>query len=406
MSLSNNSLFCGLQSKKRLQKKCQLALVLLTMGCMAACTQAPQTKKEPTHSLSIVGDWILEQDGSSMIDPQTSGLSYYQGMLLSVSDGSADNSQIQKLHQINPQTGAIMGRLGPIQLADKVKDSCFVSYLSTRPDYEALVSVPNKQDTWLLVTEDATRAGDISDTCQQRFANTGSTYYPTLIVQVELIDSQLMLTGVRALQFAPQHQLGDFPNDGIEGMAITRDSKVLLGLEKDANTQARVFELALTDNLFDSLDEFVRVDDSQLLLPAFSEGNHPINGMDVYYPDDSDQGYLIAAARNDDQLWILDLKKQKTTKILDIKFAVNCRLAIDVADGQSNALDSNQVASTHPIANTALEGVAVSGETLYLINDPWKRVYADNTTCANDQDKYDRMSPMLFSLPIDKKWFQ
>ena len=385
----------ALYMKEHLLRLSYLIIVGAFWLALSACSQ----KESPAHasfSIDLSGDWILEPDGSSMLDPQTSGLTFHQGQLYSISDGSAHESQIQRLHKIDPQTGAIIGRVGPIQLSPALETSCFVSYLSGRPDYEAIVSIPNEENAWLLVTEDATRSGEFSEACQKRFANTGSTKYPTLLVKIEAIQQGLFITGIRALQFSPDHQLGDFPNDGIEGMSISKSGKVLIGLEKDKNTQARIFEVSYTPELFTILDEFVSVNDSGLLLPKFTAGNHPINGMDVYYPHNGSQGYLIAAARNDDELWILDLNKQKATKVVKVNFSVNCR------DANNNDL----VISQHKIANTALEGVAVKGEKLYLINDPWKKVYTANSTCSKDQVYYERMSPMLFSLDIEPAWFQ
>ena len=379
---------------------------LIAVGILTACSPMPHTERL-SEDINLVGTWILEQDGSTMLDPQTSGLTYRNGRLFSVSDGSAHESQIQQLHEINPVSGQIVGRLGPIVLAPALQNSCFASYLSTRPDYEALVVMSDQANTWLIVTEDATRAGTLSEACQARFSNTGSSLHPTLVVKVELLDGVLTLTGVRAIQFDKQDQVGDFPNDGIEGMALTRDGRLLLGLEKDKNTQPRVFELALSDDFFEVLDEFAPVNDSGLLLPSFESGNHPINGMDVYYPSDSSQGYLIAAARNDNELWIMDLNKQKPSRIIELSFSVRCSVPLgpnpDVlnSDGSNTPLEY----SVHPIANSALEGVAVVEDRLYLINDPWKKVYPDNTTCEHDQANYLKMAPMLFSMPLSAAWF-
>lgn len=356
-------------------------------------------------TIQLSGDWIVEPNAKAMFDPQTSGLSFADGVLYTVSDGSAHESQVQQIHKLNPQNGAIIGRLGPLKLSPTVAASCFASYLQNKPDYEAIVTDSGKPNTWLLVTEDASKAKALSEDCAAKFAKTGSTDYPTLLVQVQLIDNILYVNGVRSLQFEESFSVGNFPNDGIEGMAVTKDNRILFGLEKDANTQARVFEVDYTNDLFEVLDDFIAVRDSLLWLPEFEQGNHPINGMDIYYPDNSNSAFLVLAARNDDQLWFVDINKQAPTKIINVDFSVNCREG-EVLDETKQLQQERKILSTHSIANTALEGVAIFKDRMYLINDPWKKVYKDNQTCAKDQSNYDTMSPMLFQTIIDPKWLK
>jgi hypothetical protein len=185
--------------------------------------------------------------------------------------------------------------------------------------------------------------------------------------------------------------VGNFPNDGIEGLAISRTNVLYLGLEKDSEGKARIFEVTLNETTFDSHSEFLRTRDAELNLPEFEQGAHPINGMDIFYPSNDSDGYLIAAARNDNQLWVIDLSKRKPTAIVPLSFLSN------------NAHES--CVASYVMDNASLEGVAVDGNTLYLINDPWTRNYLKNVTCEQEREKYERMSPLLFSLPIKAEWF-
>lgn len=363
----------------------RLMFVSLLFGLVSSCAHK---QMHYPGNISTTGKWILEQDNSNMLDPQTSGLTYDNGYLYTVSDGSAHESQIQRLHKLDAATGEIIERLGPIVLSPEVQQSCFASYLSQRPDYEAVVALPKQENAWLLVTEDATRSGTYTDKCKQTFAKTGSTEHPTLLVKVELLNGELRLTGLRPLQFSATDQVGDAPNDGIEGMTLTKDGRILFGLEKDAANKARVFEVAYSDDMFTDINRFLPVQDSQLWLPDMGEGNHPINAMDVYYPNDGDKGFLILGARNDHQLWIADLDKKHATVIIDMVFNSPC---------------SNDNPQPYKIANTALEGLAVKGDTLFIINDPWKKVYPANTVeaiCSEDKAKYDSMSPLLFQISL------
>jgi hypothetical protein len=350
---------------------------------------------------NATGNWILEEDGSLMQDPQTSGLTYIDGYLYSISDASAKMHQVKQLHKMSVDTGRIVEKIGPIQLSKEISEkSCFAKYLEDKPDYEGLVRLPNSQTEWLVVTEDASRGELISAQCLAKYSAANFTHFPSLLVKLELINETLTLTGVRVLQFDAKDKVDkrlsgndNIENDGFEGIAITREGSILLGLEKDADEKPRVFQLDYNQTLFDSIDTFVKVKDSGLLFPDFLSFKNPINGMEVYYPDANSTGFLITAARNANQLWILDLAKQALPIIVDL----NLYAPSDTSQG---------CASRHRIRNTALEGVAVHGNILYLINDPWKQEYPNNIICAQDKDRYLGMSPLLFSLPIDGAWFK
>ncbi|MFC4701693.1 hypothetical protein ACFO4O_16170 [Glaciecola siphonariae] len=343
---------------------------------------------EMMPSMALKGHWITEGDGepNTMLNPQSSGLTASEKGWWTVSDASAHSSQIQRLHLIDKTTKHVTQKLGPFVLAPRVENSCFADYLAGEPDYEALVAHPFKYDAWILVTEDASRTGALSKACQQRFAQTGSTNYPSLIVEVMLRDGQMIVSGVRAVQFSQDDDVGNFPNDGIEGLSIDRENRLYLGLEKDAKGQPRIFYVDLTPDTFSSPRDFLKARDAKLNLPTFAEGNHPINGMDIYYPNDSAKGILIAAARNDNELWLIDLAGKQATRILPLVFYAPS--------------DAGSCAEYHQMNNASIEGVAVDGNTLILINDPWKENYLKNVQCEADREKYERMSPLIFSLPI------
>ena len=346
--------------------------------------------------VNLVGEWIVDLDGDVMLNPQTSGLKFYAGALYSLSDASAHESQILKLHQISMSDSHVVKKFGPTEFSDAVKNSCFYSYLSKEPDYEALVPIPDEPEAWIFVTEDASRSEPLSDACQQQYAQSGSTFYPTLVVRLQLNGERLQVTHVRAIQFPIAAQVGDFPNDGIEGLSITRDNRLLLGLEKDANKQPRVFELKLTQDFWQT-PGFATVQDSELLLPTFEQGNHPINGMDVYYPNASSEGYLLAAARNDNELWVVDLAKIKPTKRIKLAFYAPSDITQNTPEIQCEP--------THLMNNASIEGLAVVNDEIWMVNDPWKANYHKNIVCAADQHKYHNMAPLLFNMHIDADWF-
>lgn len=364
--------------------KCLVILIsaLMTTTCFASPLY--------TKSVDLKGQWLMESNGKVMMDPQTSGLKAWRGKLLSVSDGSAHKSQILQLHLIDPASASVAPKGFPMSLSDKVANSCFGPYLADTPDLEALAVDPDDDSVFIVATEDGRRGGSYSDACKQSFKNTGSTEFPSLLVRLKLQDDKtLIMTDVRPIQFSPSFNIGNFPNDGVEGLAFGENRTLYLGLEKDQKSRARIFSVTVDDKFW-TTEAFISPTDLELLLPRYSSGNHPINGMD-YFPVAGHQGFIIAAARNDDHIWIVDLSKTLPTKILPIN-----NLA------PKNSLDCKD---WEPMDNSSIEGVAVFGKSIMLINDPWRKHYKDNIVCESNKENFEMMAPLLFSMPIDQAWF-
>ncbi len=361
-----------------------LLVSLLLTSCSASNTEAP-------NKLSLDGRWIVEPDGQVMLDPQTSGLVRWRDKLLTVSDGSAHPSQQRKLAKIDPQSTTLSSERMVITMTDNVLKSCFALYLGEKPDYEALVVDPDDDKVFYLVTEDASRSGGISGACAKRYKHTGSTDYPTLLVRLELKGDALLMTHVRPLQFAPEFKVGDYPNDGIEGMAMSPERMLYLALEKDMVGNPRIFSLLIDEEFWQNQD-FASVSDPQLKTPAFDRGNHPINGMD-YYITATGQSYLVAAARNDDEIWFIDLAKKRETIVVPLQFMAQVD-SPDTSCPEWELMD-----------NASIEGIAVDGESLWLINDPWKKNYLKNIQCNANEQRYKKMAPLLFKMPINPDWF-
>lgn len=338
-----------------------------------------------TH-MQAVGTWVVDQQGQTMLDPQTSGLLAVDNRLYSISDAAAEISQQHKLHVIDPASATITHQLPIMGYSNEIKSSCFFEYLSSRPDYEAMVKYPFDNDKWIWVTEDASLLGPMTEACQQRFQHTGSTAFPTLLVLVHQHANGLTLERVRPIQFPVESDVGDAPNDGIEGLSVTRDNRLLLGLEKDNIGNARIFSVGLDEKTFE-IEDFLRVEDAGMPLPSFESGNHPINGMDVFYPNE-DQGFLIAIARNDNELWIIDLNNNLPVRRQKFEFMA------PAAGGDC--------VKPYAMNNVSIEGVAVSGRRLFLLNDPWKVNYHKNIQCDGDRAAYERQSPLLFEIPLEQ----
>lgn len=344
------------------------------------------------QNLQANGHWIMEKNGQVMLNPQTSGLVKWRDGLLTLSDRSAHPSQRLRLRTISNNDALLSGPDLPMILSEALQSSCFASYISDNPDLEALVVDPDDDRIFYVVSEDASYAEPMSPACQQKYSNSGSTKYPTLLVRLELqTNNTVLMTHIRPIQFTAGMQIGDFPNDGVEALAFGQTRTLYLGIEKDLNQHARIFSLQMNNKFWQS-DEFASVTSFSLKLPIFDGGNHPINGMDYYQTPDGRE-FLLVAARNDETLWVVDLLGKKETVILPIDF---------FAEIQTN---SDGCENYEVIDNASIEGVAVIDNTLWLINDPWKEVYLNNVQCPQNEAHYQMFAPMLFSLPIQTKWF-
>jgi hypothetical protein len=358
---------------------------------LVSCGKSPELA-QVEQNLQVNGHWIMEQDGQVMLNPQTSGLVKWRDGLLTLSDRSADPSQRLRLRPISQDTALLSGPDLPMILSEELQKNCFAAYISDNPDLEALAVDPDDDKVFYVVTEDGSYAAPMSEACQQKYLNSGSTNFPTLLVRLELqANATVLMTHIRPIQFTADMQIGDFPNDGVEALAFGQADTLYLGVEKDIHKQARIFSLQMHDEFWES-DEFAEVTDFDLNLPTFESGNHPINGMDYYRTPDARE-FLLMAARNDETLWVVDLSGQKETVILPIDF---------FAEIQTN---SEGCENYEAMDNASIEGVAVVNETLWLVNDPWKAVYLNNVQCLQNRAHYQKFAPLLFSMPIQKDWF-
>lgn len=342
---------------------------------------------------ALTGIWVRDDQGNTLLDPQPSGLTWWHNELLMLGDQSAEPSMRMKLFRLNSVTGAFNAAPINIEVSPEVRASCFGDYLINSPDLEALTWDRIDDTTLITVTEDASRA-QLSPTCSRKFAQTNSTSYPTLLLKITTNKqlSKAVITAVRPVQFPLESKVGNLPNDGIEGLAIDDHQNLYLALEKNMAGDPAIFKTRLTPDFW-AKDNFVKVIDANLTLPAIDKSGHPINDLEFMpSPIPGHPGYLIAVARNDDQLWIFDLTNRVPPYVEQLRFFV----ATD---------DSGLCPVYERMVQTALEGVTIHNGQLYLMNDPWKQHYADNIQCAANADNFRRNSPLLFKMNVDPRWF-
>ncbi len=341
----------------------------------------------------VAGKWITDLQGNTLTDPQSSGFTWRHGELIHLGDNSAAEPMRNKLLRINPQTAQLTAEPLTITVSGQVLTGCFDELFSSYPDFESLTWDRVDDTVFITVTEDSTFV-QLSPECKARYGDTNSTDYPTLLVKIAT-DSAMTraeITAVRPVQFPKAANVGNFPNDGIEGLAFDNAGNLYLALEQNSANAPMIFKTPYSNDFWQQ-DSYVKVQDTGFVLPVPDNKDHPINGLDYLSPRKAGHpGYLVAAARNDDQLWIIDLSQQQKPFVQQMAYYTPTPAGSDCP-----AYEFMQ--------QTAVEGVAVHGDTVYLVNDAWKKHYPDNIQCPANAANFTKFAPLLFSLPVDPRWF-
>lgn len=341
----------------------------------------------------LAGKWITDQQQQTLNDAQSSGLTFRHGELIHLSDNSASPELRNKLLRINPATARLIAPAIELTVSPTLNGSCFAELLHNQPDWESL-DWDRKDDTsFIAVTEDSSKFS-LKGECASRYAKTHSTEYPTLLVKIQTDKAltQAEIVAVRPVQFPNSAKVGNFPNDGIEGLAFDDSGNLYLALEKNQANKPMIFQTPYTANFW-ATENFVEVTDTGLELPPIDDENHPLNGMDFLpSPVKGHPGYLVAAARNDDQLWIFDLSKQQKPFVQSLTFFAPTD-------------DSGNCPAYEQMVQTAIEGIAIDSDTVYMVNDPWKKHYPDNIQCPVNEANFKKFAPLLFKMQVDPRWF-
>lgn len=346
------------------------------------------------QTLNVQGRWIKDTNGKVMVDPQTSGLTSWHHHLITLSDRSAIPSQQLKLHQLDPISAEVMPQHFPMVLADDLKSSCFAHYVTAHPDLESVVADPDQDNVFYVITEDGS-SYPLQGDCAKEWQDSGATKFPRLLLRLELqTNNQALITHIRPIKFDRAFKVGNFPNDGIEGLTMDNHRHLYLAVEKDQQTHPRLFMLTM-DKMFWQSSGFAAVQQPNVQLPPVPKGAHPMNALQYVPADHPDHpGYLLAMARNDNQLWVLDLSGKHAAKVIPIQFWAQ------VENPPASCQDWEKM----PIP--AIEGITVQNNTVWFVNDPWKSQYLKNLKCPVNAQNYSKFAPLLFSTPLQKSWFQ
>lgn len=339
------------------------------------------------------GTWLTDLQGQTLANPQSSGYTWRHNEIVHLGDNSADEAMRNKLLRVNPVTARLNGEPIQITVADTVLNGCFGELFSQYPDFEALTWDRQDDTVLITVTEDSSFV-TLSPECKAQHGQTNSTDYPTLLVKIETDKAltQAKITAVRPVQFPKDAKVGNFPNDGIEGLAIDQAQNLYLALEQNSANASMIFKTPYTADFWQSAD-YVKVRDTGFALPVPDDKDHPINDLDYLpSPKANHPGYLVAIARNDDQLWIVDISQQQPPFVQQMAYYA------------PTGADSNCPAYEYMV-QTAVEGVAVHHDTLYLVNDAWKARYGDNIKCPANAEHFKKFAPLQFKVPVNPLWF-
>ena len=71
--------------------------------------------------------------------------------------------------------------------------------------------------------------------------------------------------------FSKSQGLGNFPNDGFEGLVFDKNNTLYMALEKDGSGNPRIFTVDITESFWQS-QTFVEAQSSEISVPSFSSG--------------------------------------------------------------------------------------------------------------------------------------
>ncbi|HSG51713.1 MAG TPA: hypothetical protein VLA40_06370, partial [Rheinheimera sp.] len=190
---------------------------LVALFCLVVTTSCSAQISE--HA--VAGKWLTDLNGNTLLNPQSSGYTWRHNEIVHIGDNSADVSMRNKLLRVNPAKAQLNAEPIHISVTDSVLKGCFGELFSKYPDFEALIWDRVDDTVFISVTEDSSFVS-LTPECKAKYGQTNATDYPTLLVKI-VTDKALTkaeITQVRPVQFPTSAHVGNFANDGIEGLAL------------------------------------------------------------------------------------------------------------------------------------------------------------------------------------------
>ena len=288
-------------------------LALLRTAGVASDETLPTT-------LEIRGRWILDTEGKPVAPEsfrrglQPSGLVWRNGVLSSIGD---QRSQFPgRLFRIDPTSARLVGTPGPLTVtpAQIASSRHFAGFAELpNPDFEGITLHPGRSGTLFAVTEDK-----LPWIAELR-STEGRTGRPPHALAVSVVN----LTELRfPAGLTPWRGKTNFR---IEGIAVSDDASddtrtVYLAYERAADDLPRILttSLAATRSGKTTRLEILPIDFASL--PRRSDKKRALlNINDIQFLRHEGAPYLIAVARDQERLLLIDLEARKVARRIDLE---------------------------------------------------------------------------------------
>jgi hypothetical protein len=297
---------------RRILPPFSLLLALLSTGDLASDEAAPTT-------VELRGRWILDTGGKP-IPPETfrrglqpSGLVWRDGVLASIGD---QRSQYPgHLFRIDPASGRLLGSPARFSVTEtQAKSSPHFARYRELPnaDFEGIAILPMSNGTLLAVTEDKTPW--IAALRPSMFLRTSPSRAPPAPIQ--------SLTRLRFPDgLEPWRGKTNFR---IEGIAISDEESseaktVYLAYERATDNLPRILTTSLTAALSGKEAQLETLAIDFASLPKRPDkGPALLNVNDIQFLRRRGKPYLIAIARDQERLLLIDLKARKIKRWIDL----------------------------------------------------------------------------------------
>jgi hypothetical protein len=341
---------------------------------------APAARAGSPEPIKVRGTWVLDAEGRSSpvrleARPrglQTSGLVFRRGELWSVGDQRSEFPGC--LFRLDPGTARLIGKPLTLELAPQgEKENPELAAYRGIPnsDFEGLALDPLDPRTLFAITEDKT-PWIVEIRLEETDAKDSPRFKPRLV----------QLTPVH---FPPGiKSWRDNPNYRWEGLAVSDDGKTMyLAFERAEDNLPRLCQLSL-----ESARSGKGANPEVMALPFDSVPRRPdkeqalLNLNDIQFIRLEGRPALLAVARDQERLLVIDLDRKEIARIVDL----------DLLDPSGGAIEW-----------VSPEGLAFDSATdrLWLINDPDSerqnyRARGEKTPSG----KFADYAPLLFEMKL------
>jgi len=301
------------------------AILLLALSTWVGAEDRPTTPDVPVTTLAPVkGVWVLTSEGKTVPAEsfrrglQTSGLFHGQGLLWSVGD---QRSQYPgHLLLVDPSTGRLVGRPIRLEAPDDDSDSLVAAYRAlSNSDLEGLTRHPSKIDTLYAVTEDKHQW--VIEIRLDAPAGVSIASARETVREARAARIRARLVRISKLEFPENvRPFRDDTNSRLEGVTFfPGENALLLAYERLDDELPRLFRVGFeSDGGVQRRPSLVPIDFSKVSRRSDkSRARLNINGVVAF--ERAGRKWVIAVARDQERLLIIDLEARRVVRALDLE---------------------------------------------------------------------------------------